>query len=474
MGRDGSKPPQYVPVHNNLDNYQRFLLNNQKTSLRNKMSDLGPVPPTASRDPSRAGTKRSAARTATDSTLQLEASADAWGGTMPARPAPGSRGGGGSVSRSGAPEQSFVVDNEGPFANDVQDAAGYSELQAAFERAYEKMLKDPPASVVDTVLSTAWKPRSKKSAALRTSFQKQQDKTADWDTRSPVYEKKVFYDSIRDQHCRRIVENPMFKQTLLRTRPAADYLLAHRIMDEESAKLALKRGRKKKLGSRRARRGKTERWQQTVRRFVKDAQDVGADDMRPGDAADAKTRVASNPEGAAGTADEAPPATQGLAEGADGDAGRSQGAEDAANRRAGPAGEEEAGAGGTVHPGSPVSVSNEDLGRHAMDAVEELKRAWGVTEEGVNAQFNSLNSVIMSAGHRPEAFNALCEQVRLMCVPLCVSLMCMPFRPGASRAQCAVGTSAPCMYALYVCVVCMPYMYASVHGCVICMPCMHA
>ena len=105
MGLDGSKPPQYVPVHNNLDNYQRFLLNNQKTSLRNKMSDLGPVPPTASRDPSRAGTKRSAARTATDSTLQLEASADAWGGTMPARPAPGSRGGGGSVSRSGAPEQ---------------------------------------------------------------------------------------------------------------------------------------------------------------------------------------------------------------------------------------------------------------------------------------------------------------------------------------------------------------------------------
>ena len=41
----------------------------------------------------------------------------------------------------------------------------------------------------------------------------------------------------------------------------------------------------------------------------------------------------------------------------------------------------------------------------AMDAVEELKKAWGVSgEDGVNANFNSLNSIIMHAGHRPEAF----------------------------------------------------------------------
>ena len=381
--------PSYVPVHTNLDNYQRFLLNNQKTSLRNKMSDLGPVVA-----PSRPGTKRSMVRTSADTTQQLGASAEMWS-SKPARQTVDLRGGGDSVSRGGAAEQSFAVDDEAPFANDVQDAAGYSELQAAFERAYEKMLKDPPASVVDTVLSTAWKPRSKKSAALRTSFQKQQEKTTEWDTRAPVYERKVFYDSIRDQHCRRIVENPLFAQTLLRTRPAADYLLTRRIMDEESDKIALKRGRKKKLGSRRGRRGKTERWQLTVRRFVQGAKDMGG-----GDAGDAKTRVASNPEGAGSSADEALPATQGWAEEAGGSADAGRGAESGQNRST-----------GEVHSGSPEPMSNKDLGKRAMDAVEELKKAWGVTEGGVNEQFHSLNSVIMSAGHRPEAFHALCGQL---------------------------------------------------------------
>jgi hypothetical protein len=397
MGLKSTGLPSYVPVHNNLDNYQRFLLNNQKTSLRNKMSDLGPIGA-----PSRPGTlakRSSTVRTAADSTqLQLGASAEMWS-TKPARQTAELRDEGDSVSRGGVAEQSFAVDDEAPFANDVQDAAGYSELQAAFERAYEKMLKDPPASVVDTVLSTAWKPRSKKSAALRTSFQKQQEKTTEWDTRSPVYERKLFYDSIRDQHCRRIVENPLFAQTLLRTRPAADYLLARRIMDEESAKMALKRGRKKKLSSRRGRRGKTERWQQTVRRFVQGAKDMGA-----GDAGDAKTRIASNPEGAGSAADEALPATQGWAEEAGGNADAGMGAEGGPNRSTGEVGE-------VVHPGFPEPVSTKDLGKRAMDAVEELKKAWGVTEGGVNAQFNSLNSVIMSAGHRPEAFQALCGQL---------------------------------------------------------------
>lgn len=40
------------------------------------------------------------------------------------------------------------------------------------------------------MLSSAWKPNPKKSAEWRTHFQKSVHKVRDWDTRSPVYEKK--------------------------------------------------------------------------------------------------------------------------------------------------------------------------------------------------------------------------------------------------------------------------------------------
>jgi hypothetical protein len=92
-----------------------------------------------------------------------------------------------------------------------------------------------------------------------------------------------------------------------------------------------------------------------------------------------------------------------------------------ANRRSGEEGAEERGrwqgaeepghAGGG-HGGHGVGrrlagdgLASGNLRDCAMDAVEELKKAWGVSgEDGVNANFNSLNSIIMHAGHRPEAF----------------------------------------------------------------------
>jgi len=379
-----------MPQHSNLDNYQRFLLNNPKTSLRNKMSDLGPV---VVKDHARTGTRKSTNGGGTnghtgggDGPLEQTRHSDADTWNKPPRAVSRQHS---ALSRGDETQHSFVANHEAPFANDVQDAAGYSELQAAFERAYERMLKDPPSSVVDTVLSSAWKPRSKKSAVLRTSFQKQNALSTDWDTRSPLYEKKLFYDSLQDQHCRRVVENPLFKQTLLRTRPAADYLLAHRIMDEESTKMALKKGKKRRLGSRRGRREKVERWQETVRRFVQGGEKLAGESSE-----EEQTRVAASRDAA-----EAPPAE------AEADASAPEavasGEEDAANRGRGI--EEERG----VAP----ATGNEELGRHAMDAVAELKKAWGVTEDGPNSQFNSLNSIIMSAGHRPEASQALSEQL---------------------------------------------------------------
>ena len=45
------------------------------------------------------------------------------------------------------------------------------------------------------------------------------------------------------------------------------------------------------------------------------------------------------------------------------------------------------------------------------DAVERMKAAWGVAENGINAAFNSLNAVLMNEEHRPAAFEALKSQV---------------------------------------------------------------
>ncbi len=87
------------------------------------------------------------------------------------------------------------------------------------------------------VLSSAWKPNPKKSAEWRTHFQKAVHRVRDWDTRSPVYEKKQSYDALWDANCRRVVEDPHFKTMLLRTRPDSQHLLDHRIIDEEKQKV---------------------------------------------------------------------------------------------------------------------------------------------------------------------------------------------------------------------------------------------
>ncbi len=48
-------------------------------------------------------------------------------------------------------------------------------------------------------------------------------------------------------------------------------------------------------------------------------------------------------------------------------------------------------------------------------AVERMKAAWGVAEDGINAAFNSLNAVLMDEHHRPAAFDALKLQVCVVC-----------------------------------------------------------
>ena len=63
-----------------------------------------------------------------------------------------------------------------------------------------------------------------------------------------------------------------------------------------------------------------------------------------------------------------------------------------------------------------------DLRDCAMDAVEELKKAWGVSgEDGVNANFNSLNSIIMHAGHRPEAFAVSATMANALTTVPCIT-----------------------------------------------------
>ena len=265
MGRDSSHGP-LASNRTKLDNFERFLLKTGPPVVVSKdQLNKGPGhSQTFKTSQDYAATKRAKPKTAGELYQSHESRNDATSALKPVRFVPMRHHN--STSSAGETSQALAFNDEVPFANDVQDAAGYSELQAAFERAYERMLKDPSSSVVDTVLSSAWNPRSKKSALLRTSFQRQTALSKEWDTRSPAYEKKTFYDSILDKHCRRVVENPLFKETLLRTRPAADYMLANRIMDEETGKLASKKGSKKIKGGRRA---KTERWPETVRRFVK-------------------------------------------------------------------------------------------------------------------------------------------------------------------------------------------------------------
>eukprot|EP00286_Rhodomonas_abbreviata_P008457 CAMPEP_0181324914 /NCGR_PEP_ID=MMETSP1101-20121128/20631_1 /TAXON_ID=46948 /ORGANISM="Rhodomonas abbreviata, Strain Caron Lab Isolate" /LENGTH=298 /DNA_ID=CAMNT_0023433157 /DNA_START=82 /DNA_END=974 /DNA_ORIENTATION=- len=277
------------PYHSPLDSFQRFILNNPKTSLRNRMSDLAMQEPGTN---TRIGTISSArgskrhrntmpTELGDDLSLQeddMEADhhshrtgTNAPKSSRPPRlaPIPPNNMYGPQSSRSEGWEQSRdserMNENSG-YVNDPRDAAGYSELQAAFERAYEKMLREPPPSIVDTVLSSAWKPNAKKSAEWRSSFQRSVHKIRDWDTRCPVYERKNYYDALWDGNCRRVVDNPNFKTMLLRTRPDSQHLLDHRIMDEERQKVGKKKS-KEQASSKIKRKKKAEPWHVTMQRL---------------------------------------------------------------------------------------------------------------------------------------------------------------------------------------------------------------
>lgn len=159
------------PYHSNLDMYQRFMLNNPKTSLRNRMSDLSatdrPSTRGATGGSSTRGNKRHRAPNQ-ESTQDLGAddqalSYDEHGSGGAARsgrpprlaPIPANKTSGPQSHRSdgwgGTSNGDMTEQGDEGYPTDARDAAGYSELQAAFERAYEKMLRDPPPSIVDTV-----------------------------------------------------------------------------------------------------------------------------------------------------------------------------------------------------------------------------------------------------------------------------------------------------------------------------------
>ena len=92
-------------------------------------------------------------------------------------------------------------------------------------------------------------------------------------------------------------------------------------------------------------------------------------------------------------------------------------------------GSEEPGHAGGGHGGHGVGrglggdgLASGNLRDCAMDAVEELKKAWGVSgEDGVNANFNSLNSIIMHAGHRPEAFAVSATMANALTTVPCIT-----------------------------------------------------
>ena len=240
-----------------------------------------------------------------------------------------------------------AVDSGAPVYDTEQEAAGHSELQIAFERAYERMLRKPPPSIVDTVLSEAWQPNAKKSAQWRKSFQSAVSRKTDWEVRNPAEEKKPYYDSLSDNNCRRVVENPKFRKMIMRTRPDSEFIFAQRVISEERNKPDRKKERRLKLMSRKSR---AEPWDECVRRFM-----------------------------------EAPPAQEAGAQ---------------AEGRGEQAGN--AGAGGGGGGGADIGAGGQEGG---------VEQAWGVDDGGVNAEFNSLNAVLMNDGHRPAAFASLKKQL---------------------------------------------------------------
>ena len=142
--------------------------------------------------------------------------------------------------------RSFIGDE-----NDDQ----FSELHAAFQQAYREMCGPPVPSILEAILSGYQPPQKlmkppkkmKKSSAsplarryvspMTSKSSHRNSRNGEepvdfFDTRAPVYETKMQYDSILDENCRLIVRNPELKQMLERTRPTAQVLLWQRLLDE--------------------------------------------------------------------------------------------------------------------------------------------------------------------------------------------------------------------------------------------------
>jgi hypothetical protein len=165
--------------HTTLDSFQRIILANPRTSFRSNTADA----PLSSKSPSILS-KRHSQRPA-----KVEVgSPDKRGSINTHESYPSSLGhdiqAPHQAVESAVPESKSVpATRDSRRRPDTQDTAitlgtveeaGFSELQAAFESAYERMLRVPPPSVVDTVLSAAWRPKTLKSAESRARFQMKQ------------------------------------------------------------------------------------------------------------------------------------------------------------------------------------------------------------------------------------------------------------------------------------------------------------
>ena len=168
--------------HSTLDSFQRIMLANPRTSFRSNVADM----PLASKSP------RSLPRRHTQRPAKLEIASPDRRSTNHF-PAPVGMGEDIQIPHeareSSVPESrsaNVTRESERRRRPETQDSnasamtlgtveeAGFSELQAAFESAYERMLRVPPPSVVDTVLSAAWQPKVFKSAESRARFQMKQ------------------------------------------------------------------------------------------------------------------------------------------------------------------------------------------------------------------------------------------------------------------------------------------------------------
>ena len=220
--------------HSTLDSFQRIMLANPRTSFRSNVADM----PLASKSP------RSLPRRHTQRPAKLEIASPDRRSTNHF-PAPVGMGEDIQIPHeareSSVPESrsaNVTRESERRRRPETQDSnasamtlgtveeAGFSELQAAFESAYERMLRVPPPSVVDTVLSAAWQPKVFKSAESRARFQMKQlrcppllqshnlvpapnnslckrgdpcpliGRDRGWDSRFPAYEKRPAYDAL--------------------------------------------------------------------------------------------------------------------------------------------------------------------------------------------------------------------------------------------------------------------------------------